>query len=251
MVGGAGDGRGGGVFLPASRAAGERKGEVPHHLLEPEELEEVAGPEVENEVLEPLEFAARSGWASDASDSRGSTSSSSEEERGEKMEEELEEEEETEVVVLEEEAEKNEEDMEEVVLEEEVAKKDEKMEEVVLEEEGVEKDEKMEGETTAVEEGSIRGSRPKARPQPLASEEDGDLDLKEGQWTQEDWEIWKMVVKVGGKNKGKKRREELFRRFKYLRKTGQWVGDEPHPLGREARFEARPKHAPSSSSRGC
>lgn len=167
------------------------------------------------------------------------------------MEEELEEEEETEVVVLEEEAEKNEEDMEEVVLEEEVAKKDEKMEEVVLEEEGVEKDEKMEGETTAVEEGSIRGSRPKARPQPLASEEDGDLDLKEGQWTQEDWEIWKMVVKVGGKNKGKKRREELFRRFKYLRKTGQWVGDEPHPLGREARFEARPKHAPSSSSRGC
>ena len=63
-------------------------------------------------------------------------------------------------------------------------------------------------------------------------------------WTEEDWEIWREVLRAGGKNKGRKRRLEMFQRHKYLKAQGLWVGGRCHPEGREARMEARPKRRP-------
>ena len=127
---------------------------------------------------------------------------------------------------------------EEVVVEEEVAMEDEPVEEIP---------------------GCIRGSRPKCRAEPQVVEEPQEEEEEDDHyvpgwdddWTAEDWRIWDMVIKAGGKNKGRKRRNEMFARFKYLMSTGQWVGTECHPLAREGRFEAKAKSRssrPSSSS---
>ena len=66
-------------------------------------------------------------------------------------------------------------------------------------------------------------------------------DLPDTQWSDEDWEIWADVLRCSGKNKGQKRRLEMFRRFKYLRQQGQWVGTTPNDHVKSARMSARPK----------
>ena len=66
-------------------------------------------------------------------------------------------------------------------------------------------------------------------------------DLPDTQWSDEDWEIWADVLRCSGKNKGQKRRLEMFRRFKYLRQQGQWVGTTPNEHAKSARMSARPK----------
>ena len=66
-------------------------------------------------------------------------------------------------------------------------------------------------------------------------------DLPDTQWSDEDWEIWADVLRCSGKNKGQKRRLEMFRRFKYLRQQGQWVGTTPNDHAKSARMSARPK----------
>ena len=70
-------------------------------------------------------------------------------------------------------------------------------------------------------------------------------DLPNTEWTDEDWQIWADVLRCSGKNKGQKRRLEMFRRFKYLRHSGEWVGTSPNELGKVARTSARPKSAGS------
>ena len=60
-------------------------------------------------------------------------------------------------------------------------------------------------------------------------------------WSDEDWEIWADVLRCSGKNKDQKRRLEMFRRFKYLRQQGQWVGTTPNEHAKSARMSARPK----------
>ena len=66
-------------------------------------------------------------------------------------------------------------------------------------------------------------------------------DLPDTQWSDEDWEIWADVLRCSGKNKGQKRRLEMFRRFKYLRQQGQWVGTTPNDHAKSARMSACPK----------
>ena len=61
------------------------------------------------------------------------------------------------------------------------------------------------------------------------------------EWTEEDWQIWREVLKCSGKNRGQKRKQEMFRRFKFLRQQGEWAGDTPHPAAKKARLQARPK----------
>ena len=70
-------------------------------------------------------------------------------------------------------------------------------------------------------------------------------DLPDTEWTDEDWQIWADVLRCSGKNKGQKRRLEMFRRFKYLRQSGEWVGTSPNDFGKVARTSARPKSAGS------
>ena len=197
-------------------------------------------------MLEATESPTRLGWADSP------TSEEEEEETSEEVASE-------EVAVEEEGSQQSE---EEVAVEEEgsqqseevaMAVEEKKEEEVVVEEEVA-----MEDEPVEEIPGSIRGSRPKCRAEPQVVEEPQEEEEDDhyvpgwdDDWTAEDWRIWDMVIKAGGKNKGRKRRNEMFARFKYLMSTGQWVGTECHPLAREGRFEAKAKSRssrPSSSS---
>ena len=133
---------------------------------------------------------------------------------------------------------------EEVALEEVVSKEKEEKEEVEAVEETVceEKEEKMvEEEAQVVEEPRSRDIFQEVENEEV--EEGWNEEVEEG-WTEEDWEIWREVLRAGGKNKGRKRRLEMFQKHKYLKAQGLWVGRRCHPEGREARIEARPKRRP-------
>ena len=67
--------------------------------------------------------------------------------------------------------------------------------------------------------------------------------LPNQEWTEEDWEIWRDVLVHSGPNKGQKRKLEMFRRFKYFREQGEWIGSTPDDRAKSARLAARPKSA--------
>ena len=57
---------------------------------------------------------------------------------------------------------------------------------------------------------------------PSANTSSADVYSLPGQeWTEEDWQIWREVLKCSGKSRGQKRKQEMFRRFKFLRQQGK------------------------------
>ena len=87
------------------------------------------------------------------------------------------------------------------------------------------------------------GSVPAPSTVPVATAAADPYTLPDQEWTAEDWEIWRDVLVHSGPNKGQKRRLEMFRRFKYLREQGEWIGSTPDDRAKSARLAARPKSA--------
>ena len=95
------------------------------------------------------------------------------------------------------------------------------------------------GEESAEEEAEGLEEQEEDHPKEAEDEVD-DIQLDR---TAEDWEIWRDVLVHSGPNKGQKRRLEMFRRFKYLREQGEWIGSTPDDRAKSARLAARPKSA--------